>query len=76
MAFDKKRLLRMMTLKYALYISAALLALSIASNSGIRQLISMKWDIYKSKKDINVLKENNLALQTKILELRNNPRLI
>ena len=50
--------------------------ISIFSNTGIRQLVKIRWDIYKNKKDIKELEIQNNALRAKISEIKQNPRMM
>ncbi len=76
MVFDRKKLERLMQPKYGWYFAILLLLISIFSNTGIRQLVKIRWDIYKNKKDIKELEIQNNALRAKISEIKQNPRMM
>ncbi|HOW16195.1 MAG TPA: septum formation initiator family protein [bacterium] len=76
MVFDRKKLERLMQAKYGWYFAILLLVVSIFSNTGIRQLVKIRWDIYKNKKDIKELEIQNNALRAKISEIKQNPRMM
>jgi cell division protein FtsB len=76
MVFDRKKLERLMQAKYGWYFAILLLLISIFSNTGIRQLVKIRWDIYKNKKDIKELEIQNNALRAKISEIKQNPRMM
>lgn len=76
MAFDRKKLERLMQPKYGWYFAIFLLIVSLISGTGLRQLIKIRWDIHKNNKDIKALELDNSALRAKISEIKQNPRMM
>ncbi len=76
MTFDRKKLERLMQPKYGWYFAIILLAISLISGTGLRQVIKIRWDIHRNNKDIKELEIKNAGLRAKISEIKQNPRMM
>ena len=62
--------------KYAWTFVALLFVLSLISDSGIRYLVKLRWNIRSIKKEIAVIELQNKELEEKTSLARNNPKLM
>ena len=62
--------------KYAWGFVCLLFVISLASDSGIRYLIKLKWEIHSIKKNIAEIEKQNKELEAKAQLTRNNPKLM
>lgn len=62
--------------KYAWAFVALLFVISLISDSGIRYLIKLKWNIHTMKNEIAAIEKQNKELEEKATLTRNNPKLM
>jgi len=62
--------------KYALAFATLLLLISIASDNGIRYLFKIRGEINKVKKEIAEIEQESREQETKLKEVRDDPRLL
>ena len=63
-------------IKYAWAFVAMLFVISLISDSGIRYLIKLRWNIYTIKKEIAEIEKQNKELEEKSSLTKNNPKLM
>jgi cell division protein FtsB len=63
-------------IKYAWAFVGLLFIISLISNTGIRYLIKVKWEIRSIKKEIAEIEKQNKELEQKAQLTRNNPKLM